>query len=95
MKKQIYTVLCCVLLCSTVFGGCGNEALQDKSAKLDQQDQSVHLKDNRDIGIMDNGSTTLSDPYGFLRDVGIKLFDQALQEGENTLISPLSIYVAR
>ena len=91
MKKQIYTVLCCALLCSTVFGGCGNEALQDKSAKSDQQDQSVHLEDNRDIGIMGNGSTTQSDPYGFLRHVGIKLFDQALQEGENTLISPLSI----
>lgn len=91
MKRQVYTVLCCALLCSTVFGGCGNEELQDKGTKLDQQDQSLHLEDSKDIGVMDNGCTTQSDPYGFLRDVGIKLFDQALQEGENTLISPLSI----
>ena len=91
MKRQVYTVLCSALLCSTVFGGCGNEELQDKGTKLDQQDQSLHLEDSKDIGVMDNGCTTQSDPYGFLRDVGIKLFDQALQEGENTLISPLSI----
>lgn len=41
--------------------------------------------------ILDGVRWGVEDPYGFMRESGLELFQQTLQPGENTLISPLSI----
>lgn len=95
MVNRIFCAVCCAVLCFSLLCGCGTAApeAEERGDGAEQQEplDDVENDDAVDAGVYDVGCTTRSDPYGFLRDSGM-IFGQTLREGENTLISPLSIF---
>lgn len=96
MKSRIFRAFCCVFICFSLLCGCGSATpeAEDGGDGAEQQNPLDNVEGDTAVDMteeIDADSTTLSDPYGFFRDSGLMIFGQTLREGENTLISPLSI----
>lgn len=96
MENRIFCAVCCVVLSFSLLCGCGTAAPGTEDGR-DGTKQQESLDDiEGDVAanvteVVDADYTTLSDSYGFIRDAGIRTFEQIYEEGENTLLSPLSV----
>ena len=103
--KLLSIVLVAVMLCSLT--ACNGAGGQSAGAKKDTESEQATIsatnlmKDiEKDVSINPEindeicGNGVPNNPEGAVASFAIKLFQQSIQEGENTLISPLSIVTA-
>ena len=106
MIKPVKTILCTALILSAALTGCGTEPFKDlpedtqeyidenRAATIDAMFMNVEIEEP-EIDPKINPEFTVY-PTGTIAatDFGLKLLKESMKEGENTLISPLSVLCA-
>lgn len=109
MKRQITTALCFALTLSAGLTACGNDApVSPESSQIPQpfsengqnniqtnttQTGSVNLMSGMTAGEVNRSAIPTDDPAAFT-EFSLRLLQNSIKEGENTLISPLSVLCA-
>lgn len=110
MKRQITTALCFALTLSAGLTACGNDApVSPESSQLPpsfsengqsniqtntSQTGSVNLMSGITAGEVNRSIVPNEDPGATFTEFSLRLLQNTIKEGENTLISPLSILCA-
>ena len=105
MKKKIMSVLCTVIILITALAGCGSNDPSDIDSRSDSQSTSTPTPwtaGTESINLMQSvtarevpTATALTEKENVkIMDFSLRLFQNCLQDGENTLVSPLSVLSA-
>ena len=90
MKRNHIAVIGCMMLAALAVSGCQDAVTQEEGQESVQQ-QAVQQEYASPDGKADDEGWGVADPYRFLREAGVQMFQYFLEPGENTLVSPLSI----
>lgn len=90
MKRNHIAVIGCMMLAALAVSGCQDAVTQEEGQESVQQ-QTVQQEYASPDGKADDEGWGVADPYRFLREAGVQMFQYFLEPGENTLVSPLSI----
>lgn len=107
MKKKVLSLLCSALIFSAALAGCGNTSAALDGSKEELQENKINnitsanseITNLTDHVAAENNSAdtdieTLQTDAVAVTDFSLRLFNQSAKEGENTLISPLSVLYA-
>ena len=105
MKKRTLFAICLAIILVTSFGGCGGDDPSDVNSRDDSQKTSkstpwtagagsVNLMQSVTAGEIPTATVPTEAENAKIMDFSLRLFQNCLQDGENTLVSPLSILSA-
>ena len=105
MKKRTLSALCLATILVTSFGGCGDNAPSDIDSRADSQktttstpwtagEGSINLMQSVTAGEIPTATVPTEAENVKIMDFSLRLFQNCLQDGENTLVSPLSVLSA-
>ena len=105
MKKRTLSALCLVTILVTSLGGCGGNDPSDVNSRADSQKTStstpwttgagsVNLMQSVNAGEVPAATAPTEEENVKIMDFSLRLFQNCLQDGENTLVSPLSVLSA-
>ena len=105
MNKKNLSALCLAITLITLLGGCGDNDQSDVNSRADSQKTSTSTPwtaGSGSVNLMQSVTArevpTVTEPTEEenvkVKDFSLRLFQNCLQDGENTLISPLSVLSA-
>lgn len=95
MKKKSFALFCSALLLTGTLTGCGKNI--DDAAQIpigSNGQQIVNLMYEVQAKTPESGSTVSSEATAAATDFGLRLLSGSMEEGKNTLVSPLSVLMA-
>ena len=105
MKKKIMSVFCTTIILITALVGCGNNEPSDIDSRSDSQTTStstpwtaeagsVNLMQSVTAREVSTATAPTEEENVKIMDFSLRLFQNCLKDGENTLVSPLSVLSA-
>ena len=105
MKKKTLSALCLAAILVTLLGGCGGNDPSDVDSRSDSQTTStstpwtagagcVNLMQSVTAGEVPKATVPTEEENVKIMDFSLRLFQNCLQDGENALVSPLSVLSA-
>lgn len=105
MKKRTVSALCLAIIFITSLGGCGSNAPSDINSISDSQStstlapwsagtESVNLMQSVTAREVSTATAPTEEENVKIMDFSLRLFQNCHQDGENTLVSPLSVLSA-
>ena len=105
MKKRTLSALCLAITLITSLGGCGGNDSSDVNSRPDSQTTStstpwtaragsVNLMQSVTAGEVPAATVPTEEENIKIMDFSLRLFQNCLKDGENTLVSPLSVLSA-
>lgn len=105
MKKRTLSALCMATILITLLGGCGDNEPSDVDSRLDSQSTamsapwstgagSVNLMQSVTAREVSTATAPTEKENVRIMDFSLRLFQNCLQDGDNALVSPLSVLSA-
>lgn len=95
MKKRVLTIFCSVLMLAGTLTGCGKNVDNSAQIRVGSNGQRiVNLMYGVKAGDVDTEASVTPEGTVTATEFGLRLLSNSMAEGENTLISPLSVLFA-